>query len=253
MDEQNPQVHPGEEHYYGSYRGNVDKITPPPPAPGNRRLVKIMAVFLAVLLIIVAALTATVIHLAQQPAPVSSKTAFANASTPNEQPTSLIQPTEAPTMLPTPTATEPVPTSTPSLAGPETLQKNIRLKCDCTDRVLVTITQIVIQPDQDRMLWSMTFFNNSQQAADAGFGDGNFYLQEGDQINDPAPGEQKYDATGPVIGFNAITLRAGETQQVTITFSFVPYTGISYTLVSIMQMDCCGQETAHFDPVLFTF
>ncbi len=100
----------------------------------------------------------------------------------------------------------------------------------------------------------MTFFNNSQQSAYAAFADGNFYLQQGDQINDPAPGEQKYDATGSVIGtYNGISLQAGETKHVIITFSFVPYTAIPYTLVSIMQMDCCGQEIANFDPVIFSF
>lgn len=162
----------------------------------------------------------------------------------------------------TPTAlTSPIPTTitslvpteaTPQLATAKTLIENRKLSCNCSDRVVATITKIVIQPDQNRMLWSMTFFNNSQQSAYAAFADSNFYLQEGDQINEPAPGAQQYDATGSVIGtFSGISLQAGETQQVIITFSFVPYTATPYTLVSIMQMDCCGQEIAHFDPLLF--
>jgi hypothetical protein len=120
--------------------------------------------------------------------------------------------------------------------------------------VLVTINQIVIQPDQNRMLWSLTFYNNSQNGAGASFADGNFYLQQGDQINNPAPGEPTYGATGPVIGtFSGIGLKAGETKQVMVTFSFLPYTNTTYTFVSIMQVDCCGQEIVRFDLVLFTF
>lgn len=163
-------------------------------------------------------------------------------------------PMASPTPSPTPTATAmiiPTATSAPILEIAKTLPENIRLACTCSDRVVVTITQIVIQPDQNRMIWSITFSNTSQKSASAVFADSNFSLQKGDQINNPAPGELKYGATGSVIGtFSGINLQAGETQQVTITFSFVPYTGIAYTLVSIMQMDCCGGEIAHFNPVV---
>lgn len=164
-------------------------------------------------------------------------------------------PTSTALPSPTPTVTvSPSPAATPTLAPAETLNKNIKLSCNCSDRVVATITKIVVQPDQNRMLWSMTFFNNSQKSADVGFGDGGFYLQEGDQINNPAPGAPEYDATGSVVGtFNGITLQAGGTQQVIITFSFVPYTATPYTLITIMQMDCCAQEIAHFNPVLFSF
>lgn len=163
-----------------------------------------------------------------------------------------ISPTVIPptaTALPSPTTAATVsslPTqATPTLAPAETLFKNIKLSCNCSDRVVATITKIVIQPDQGNMLWSMTFFNNSQRSAYAAFADGNFYLQEGNQT---------YDATGSVIGtFAGISLQAGETQQVIITFSFVPFKDAPYKLVSIMQMDCCGQEIAKFNPVPLSF
>lgn len=183
------------------------------------------------------------------PIPSASLSAQSNPSSTDTTPTS--------TALPSPTSTvtvSPSPVATPTLAPAETLNKNIKLSCNCSDRVVATITKIVVQPDQNRMLWSMTLFNNSQKSADVGFGDGGFYLQEGDQITNPAPGAPKYDATGSAVGtFNGTLLQAGETQQVIITFSFVPYTAIPYTLVTIMQMDCCAQEMAHFNPVLFSF
>lgn len=206
--------------------------------------------------VIILLLVVVTVLLVRQPQLAGNTGGTGAASGATATPVVLATSTSAPTATATPASSPtslPVPTQT-ALATPGTIPENIRLSCDCTDRVLVTITQIVIQPDQNRMLWSLTFYNNSQNGAGAAFANDNFYLQKGDQIHDPAPGEQKYNATGQVIGtFSGISLQAGETKQVTITFSFVPYTGIYYTLVTIMQEDCCGQEIVHFDPVLFTF
>lgn len=244
MDEQNPGRYPGEEHYY--IPGG--KIIPP-PAERKRGLVKIMAVLLAVLLIMVAALTMAVIHLARQPISISPAPATAGASIPTAQPTSQLM--ETPTTQLTPTATEPVSTPT-ALAGPETLQENIRLNCDCSDPVVVTITKIVIQPPQNRMLWSLTLYNNSQ-SDDGGAFFNQFSLQEGDQITNPAgSGEQTFNPTGPGVTDNLPDFPGGTTQQIVITFSFVPYTGTPYTLTSELD-GISGLEGITFDPAVIQF
>ena len=130
---------------------------------------------------------------------------------------------KTPTVFPSPTPTQPVP------SGPKTLPENIRLQCDCSDPVVVTIAQIVIQPQPNRMLWSLTFYNNSQSSFGARLSQ--FSLQKGDQIRYPTTGEKTYDASGEGIDTGEI-LQAGETKQITLTFSFVPYKDIPYTLES---------------------
>lgn len=100
------------------------------------------------------------------------------------------------------------------------------------------------------MLWSLTLSDTSQGGAN--FTLNQFYLQKGDQINDPAPGEQTYYATGPVVGGQEMSIQAGETEQAIITFSFVPYKGIKYTLFSELLIFITA-ETSNFNPVLFTF
>lgn len=135
-----------------------------------------------------------------------------------------------------------------TLAPAETLLENITLKCDCTDPVVVTITKIEIQPPQNRMIWSLTFFNNSQNSTDAVFNQ--FFLQKGDQVNYPTQGEQTYTATGGGIDTN-VPLQAGETKQATLTFSFVPYNNIPYTLSS--ELDGTGFAPVTFNPVVTHF
>jgi hypothetical protein len=135
-----------------------------------------------------------------------------------------------------------------TLAPAETLPENITLKCDCTDRVVVTITKIVVQPQQNRMVWSLTFYNNSQSDADAVFNQ--FSLQKGDQVNYPTQGEQTYDATGGGISTD-VPLQAGETKQAILTFSFVPYKAMPYTLSSEFQDYFI--HTVIFNPVVIQF
>ncbi len=245
MDEQNPRGYSGEEHYY---MGREGKITPPPPAPGNRRLVKIMTLILAALLIIVAALTVTIIHLAQQPkaqqpASAPSRAAFANTSTPTPQPNVPV--TETPGEQPAPSATEPVSTSTPVPYATEKISHpNIRLHCNCSDPIVVTITQIDIQPQQNRMLWSLTLSNTGQVDQNTGWS--KFSLQEGDHIGDPTQGGQTFDAMS-----TGVYIKAGEVQHTIVTFSFVPYQGMSYTLVSELEASYPGAVT--FDPIVIQF
>jgi len=105
------------------------------------------------------------------------------------------------------------------------------------------------------MLWFLTFSNTSQRAVSPYFQ--TFSLEVGDQITDPTgPGEQTYNPTGTTIPIGAsannIYLRAGEQQQVTLTFSFVPYRDFPYTLVTELK-DFEIPLDITFNPVLFSF
>jgi len=95
------------------------------------------------------------------------------------------------------------------------------------------------------MIWSLTFYNNSQSSIGARFYQ--FSLQKGDQIHYPTTGEQTYDASGGGID-TGVYLQAGETKQITLTFSFVPYKDISYTLESqLWEVDTpFNQEVTQF-------
>jgi hypothetical protein len=178
---------------------------------------------------------------------VVTKTANNNATSTvaTASPTALTTTPTDLTVTPDLTAT----TAGLTLAPAETLPENITLKCDCTDPVVVTITKIVVQPQQNRMIWSLTFFNNTQRDTDAQFGQ--FSLQKGDQVHYPTTGEQTYDATGGGINTD-VPLQAGETKQATLTLSFVPYKNISYTLSS--QLGLAGPfNPVTFNPEVITF
>jgi hypothetical protein len=49
------------------------------------------------------------------------------------------------------------------------------------------------------------------------------------------------------------TLQAGATEKDTITFSFIPYQGVPYSLSSVMTDDFSGFQPVKFDPVTITF
>lgn len=213
MRDQSYQKHSGEEHVYGR-----QKIRPIPF--WRRHLVLIIVIMASVLMIVFAS---TTIALLARP----------NAST--QLGIGLGTPTQAiPTSLPSPIPTESTPASiepiaTPVTPGtyqtPTTIPENIILECDCSDPVVVTTTKIVIEPQKNRMNWSLKFYNNSQGSVYTGFD--KFSLQKGDQVHDPTEAaEQTYNPTGPVIG-SGLDLKAGETrQEIVITFSFVPYQGM---------------------------
>ncbi len=164
-----------------------------------------------------------------------------------------LPPTNTPTDTPTPTPTQSAltPTSSPVLHGPTTLAEQIRLQCNCSDPVLVTITQIVIEPQQNRMLWSLTLKNTSQQSVDASFFQ-KFRLQEGNQKSDPSPGNPTYNPTGPGVTNNLPLMNAGDSQQIVVTFSFVPYIGMPYTLDS-QFIDGITSGGVSFDPIIVNF
>ena len=188
--------------------------------------------------IVIAALILTSLTQNGKSAQSQNSPSIASATTPATT-ISSATPTDSPPTSPTTTVSSPPPTTepspvptepTPQLAPSETVSENFPLQCDCSDPIVVTVTKIEIQPQQNRMIWFLTFYNNSQNGADATFRQ--FYLEKGDQVNYPTTGDQTiYYATGEAVS-TGLTLQAGETQQTTLTFSFVPYKDIPYTLSS---------------------
>jgi hypothetical protein len=223
-----------------------DYASPPPPRSRSNRIYLVMIALLVLMLI-----GTFVFFLGKGSSQGSTGT---TPSTPNQvgsnpannsatSTVAIASPTDS-------TTTHLALTATPTgltLAPAETLPENITLKCDCTDPVVVTIIKIVVEPPQNRMIWSLTFFNNSQSGADASFYQ--FSLQKGDQVNYPTTGEQTYSATGGGINTD-VFLQAGETKQATLTFSFVPYKDIPYTLSSELEV---GFAPVTFNPVVIQF
>ena len=178
-------------------------------------------------------------------------------STPNKavtQPANNNATSTVATASPTESTTTPTDlTATPTeltLAPAETLSENIRLRCDCSDPVVATITKIVVEPANNRMLWSLTLFNSSPNSTYARFQ--HFYLEKGDQVQYPTTGDQTtYQAEGEGIN-NGVGLQAGERKQIILTFSFVPYKDIPYTLESELSDSYLGTY-ATFNPVVIQF
>jgi hypothetical protein len=226
--------------------------TPPPPKRSRTN-----RIYLVVIAILVFMLIGTFIFFLGRGSGQGSTGTALNAPTQaatnaaNNNATSTVASASPTALTATPTDGTVTPdftatTASLPLASAETLSENIRLTCDCTDPVVVTITQITVQPLQNRMIWSLTFFNNTQINTGAQFDQ--FSLQKGDQINYPTQGEQTFDATGGGID-TGVSLQAGETKQVTLTFSFVPYKSIPYTLSS--QLAAFSSVT--FNPVVIQF
>ena len=213
-----------------------------PPAQRSRN----NRVYLVVIIILVLMLIGSVIFLRTGSSQGSTGT---TQSTPNQvvtkqaynNATSTVAAATSSTAT-TATPTEPIPAPT------ETLPESITLKCDCTDPVVVTITKIVVEPPQNRMIWTLTFYNNSQLNTYVDFTQ--FSLQKGDQVKYPTQGEQTYSATGEGINTD-VTLQAGETKQATLTFSFVPYKDMPYTLTSLLWGNNFNAVT--FNPVIIQF
>jgi hypothetical protein len=238
---------------YVSSPSQPSYVSPPPQRSRSNRL------YLVVIALLVLMLIGTFLFfLGKESSQGSTGT---TPGTPNQvatQPANNNATSTVTTASPTASTTTPTDlTATPdltataaglTLAPAETLPENITLKCDCTDPVVVTITKIVVEPPQNRMIWSLTFFNNSQSGTDASFYQ--FSLQKGDQVNYPTTGEQTYSATGGGINTD-VPLQAGETKHATLTFSFVPYKDIPYTLSS--ELGGMGINPVTFNPAVIHF
>lgn len=167
----------------------------------------------------------------------------------NDNATSTVATASPTTLTTTPTGLTATPTEL-TLASSETLSENIRLTCDCSDPVVVTITKIVVEPANNRMIWSLILFNSSPNSTYARFN--HFYLEKGDQVQYPTTGGQTtYDAMGGGID-TSVSLQAGETKQILLTFSFVPYKDTPYTLESELVLAYYVADDS-FNPVVIQF
>jgi type II secretory pathway pseudopilin PulG len=131
-----------------------------------------------------------------------------------------------------------------------TYNEKIRLSCDCSDPVVVTITKIVAEPAHNRMVWSLTFYNNTLDRSDVLLEQ--FSLGKEDQL-----GGQTYVPTGAMLVGGRIVddviLQANETKQATLTFSFVPYKAIPYTLESQLDVSGGTHNFIQFNPIVIKF
>lgn len=163
----------------------------------------------------------------------------------------------ATTLVPSPTATMPLPTETPTLPPPTapilafasdgTRGENVQLSCaPCSDPIIVTIASITVDSQRGNMVWSLTYYNDSQYGYDANLSP--FYLTS--NISTSQGAEQEYRATGSdLVG---VPVSAGQTFHATATFSFVPYKGVEYTLVARLYGGGYFASVT-FNPTTFTF
>lgn len=131
-------------------------------------------------------------------------------------------------VVPTDTIAVPATATPPQYAAAGSRGENITLKCNCTDPITVTITQIDVEPQQGNMIWSLTLFNNSQKNYDVIFG--NITLQQADQA------DVTFTPTGP-LAQTGVRVDVGATIHSTLTFSFIPFRSIAYQLTSKLSLD----------------
>ncbi|HEU5379434.1 MAG TPA: hypothetical protein VFV38_28760 [Ktedonobacteraceae bacterium] len=220
-----------------------------PIPPIGRKLLLIAMIVCFILA--VAFGSATYVTSQSSPTLTSSSTSTVPDSSPTVQlgaiPTStlnvspMLQPTATATLEPTPTVATSVPDGS--------YQEHIRLSCKCSDPVVVTITKITIQQAQNKMIWSLTFYNNSPNNTRNSFDQ--FYLEDGDQVQYPTSGAQTYEAAGQAVN-TEVDVSPGATQSIIITFSFVPDT-LPYTLISRLAPCAAFCNDIPFDPKVIQF
>lgn len=226
----------------------------PSKSGGGNPLTKVVVAETILILLLVAAVVGLIVH------PLTGAT---TASTPGTTPTTIastpsstLVPTDTPTATPAPEATTtatpgatttPGPGSTPgATATPGVITKNLVLVCtmdttNCNDPMLVTIKTITIDTTLARMVWDITVENKTGVGGGVSFDD--FTLTE------PISG-QKYP--GALVS-GGLSLSAGQTLHDSVTFSFVPLVGKSYTLTVAIHGGAGPNFSVTFDPVIFTF
>lgn len=120
---------------------------------------------------------------------------------------------------------------------PGTIKENLLLTCGvCNDPVLTTINTITLDTTNLRMIWIVKLNNHSgaQQVDDFSV----FSLQD--------PSGNTYEGTGSLnTGF---ILGAGQIELETVIFSFLPRSGVPYTLITRL-----GVSGITYNPVQITF
>lgn len=165
----------------------------------------------------------------------------ANNPTATTAPVTGGNPTQQPTNTPTATV------AAKSTATSGTSTKNLMLTCGaaCNDPVLVTIKTITINSSLVRMIWDISFQNNTTGTNLSVFL-GDFTLQ--DSLGQKYPGQPEKAVFG---------LSPNQVMDEQITFSFVPLAGENYTFPFTVTGQYNGVASnpfsVTFEPVTFTF
>jgi serine/threonine protein kinase len=225
---------------YPSHTTGYPPNYPPPPPPSKPKN-KGYLIVIAVLVLLLAGVGG--VEVIRSPA---TPQAVPAAQTPNTAPTSNA--TSQVTLTPTPNAS---PISTPSVtSGQNTV--NRQLTCGgCDDPILVTIKTITINTATQSMAWDMAVLNKT--------GVSQHFTFTGFTLKDPSGGEGI--GTGDILnayqyGGSNQSLDAAKTAPGTITFSFVPQRGVSYTLTAQITVPGYNKGSDYnivFDPTTFTF
>jgi serine/threonine protein kinase len=146
-------------------------------------------------------------------------------------------------------ASQPTPPPLGAPLGAQTIQEHLRLTCICDDPLVTTINAILIQPDENRMVWNITIYNNSAKRLPIYYD--TFSLQSSSDE------QSTYDGTGPIRTFHSVydplALSGGQTMHTTIVFSFVPREHASYVLHVHISSSFAHEVDVTFDPVTLTF
>ncbi|GAC1623280.1 MAG: hypothetical protein NVS4B7_14590 [Ktedonobacteraceae bacterium] len=219
--------------------GHPPNYSPPPPPskPKNKGYL----IVIAVLVLLLAGVGGVEVIRSQ-----ATPQAVPAAQTPNMAPTSNA--TSQVTLTPTSNAS---PISTPLVtSGQNTV--NRQLTCGgCDDPILVTIKTITINTATQSMAWNTAVLNKT--------GVSQYFTFTGFTLKDPSGGGGI--GTGDILnayqyGGSFQSLDAAKTAPGTITFSFVPQRGVSYTLTAQITVHSYNNGSDYnivFDPTTFTF
>ncbi len=242
---------PGEEAYYNQlpqvegpitqYRAGLQgKLDGPPKSRNGWRTATVV---LFVLVLILAATSATLIatHTSSSSPVVPQPTSVATQIA--QQPTSTVA-NGAPTSAATSSSTAAAPST--ALVASGTITENLLLTCgaNCNDPIRVTITTIQVNDAGGNMTWNISLKNVSGNSLNYGVGDayvGDAFelLANGTQNQIPANFAQ---STGTLPNSDPVIIQG--------IFAFVPTQNTTYTLT--VAITAAGQAQITFDPVQIT-
>jgi hypothetical protein len=117
---------------------------------------------------------------------------------------------------------------------------NIRLAlaCNgCDENLLTTITNVAVDDTAENMTWTLSFFNHTAHGCNEVYFN-SLVLQD--------PSGTKHRPAGPAMDWPGISIDAGMTQQLTLTFPFLPRSSASYTLTANLQCNHTGFVNGEF-------
>jgi hypothetical protein len=207
-------LHVGSSQSCSPYTFSPDTAMPPPPpgmySPGVSQLKSNTRYQLALVVLLVLVVVLGSLELVQVAAHTPMTTYLSGSAGSNQTGTTSDQ-----------HATTPQKASPGQLLTPGTIKENITLTCSgCNDPVLTTINSITIDTTNHRVIITVTLHNVSGAQQIDYFAD--FSLQD--------PFGNTYEGTGELN--TDFFLAAGQSGIKTEIFSFLPYSGTSYMLIT---------------------